>query len=386
MKKPVNIYMDYAAATPVDAGVLSKMLPYFSDNFYNPSASYLSAKSVAEDVRSAREKIAKTLAIKPTEIVFTAGGTEANNLSIKGVMSRYPGKKLLISSIEHDSVFAVAANYDHQTIAVKGDGRINTDDLLQKIDDNTVLISIILASNEIGVIQPIAKIAKLLQAVKSDRLKRGNSLPLYLHTDASQAPLYLDLNCNRLGIDLLTLNGGKIYGPKQSGLLVVRTGIEITPLIDGGGQERGLRSGTENVPAIIGLSEALYKAQRKHKQTSKDISELRDYFIRELTKLIPDIEINGSLKHRLANNISIVLPGKDNERLMMELDELGVKCAVGSACSASSDEPSKVLKAIGLSDSQAQSSLRFSLGNTSDKQQIDYVVSGLKTILAKSYI
>lgn len=383
--KQTSIYMDYAAASPLDPKILDKMLPYFTDNFYNPSATYLSAQAVAKDVAVARGNIAKCLGVKPVEIIFTAGGTEANNLAIRGVMQRYPGSELVISSIEHDSVIEPSKGYQTQQVEVKPDGRINLDDLEKSISEDTVLVSIILANNEIGTIQPISKIAKLIEGVRQARIQSGNKLPLYLHTDASQAPLYLDLHISRLGVDMLTLNGGKIYGPKQSGLLYVRAGIELEPIILGGGQERKLRSGTENVPAVIGLSEALCRAQAKHKAENNRITDLRDIFISELARVVPEATLNGSAKYRLCNNINITIPGRDNERLMMELDEVGIQCAVGSACSASSDEPSHVLKAIGLSETEAQSSLRFSLGKTTTEQQIRQVVSSLRTILDSSF-
>ena len=386
MKQAPNIYMDYAAATPLDPKILNKMLPYFSDNYYNPSATYLSAQAVAQDIAEARNKIAKGLGVKPVEIIFTAGGTEANNLAIKGVMERFPEAQVITSNIEHESVLRSAEKYSYNQVRVASDGRLSTANLEKELTDKTVLVSIILANNEIGTIQSIRKISALIEKIGQAREKSGNNMPLYLHTDASQAPLFLDLHFSRLGVDMMTLNGGKIYGPKQSGLLVVKTGIVLYPLIDGGGQERQLRSGTENVPAIIGLSEAIISAQKHHKSESLRLTKLRDWFITELSREIPDALINGSLKYRLPNNINITIPGTDNERIMMELDELGIQCAVGSACSASNDQPSHVLEAIGLTDEGAQSSLRFSLGRTTTKQDINYVIKSLKKICSKKYI
>jgi cysteine desulfurase len=375
------IYLDYAAATPVDPAVLKTMQPYYTDNFYNPSAAYLAAKSVAADLKKARESVAFWLGAKPSEIVFTAGGTEANNLAIAGIMDQYPDGNVIVGSIEHESVLEPAKKYDYQEVKVTKGGIIDLDYLEKIIDDKTVLVSVMYANNEIGTIQPIKEIAKFLQNIKKARANVGNKRPIYLHTDACQAGNYLDLHTSRLGVDLMTLNGGKIYGPKQSGALYIRTGVVVSAQILGGGQERGLRSGTENVAGIVGFAKALEMAQEKRHIETKRLTELRDDFISQLTKSFPDATINGSTKKRLPNNISVSFPGVDNERLMMQLDEKGIMCAVGSACSASNDEPSHVLKAIGLSDKQAQSTLRFSLGRSSGIHEVKETLRSIQQVL-----
>lgn len=367
------IYLDYAAATPVDLAVVEAMTPYFSDKFYNPSANYLSAKSVLADLKSARESVAHWLGAKPSEIVFTAGGTEANNLAISGVMRQYHDANCVISSIEHESVRVTAGQYEYREVSNNQRGLIDLADLESKIDDQTVLVSVMYANNEIGTIQPIKEIATLLQKIRRQRQSSGNDLPLLLHTDACQAGNYLDLHVSKLGVDLMTLNGGKIYGPKQSGALYVKTGTSLRPQVLGGGQERGLRSGTENVAFAVGFTKALDLAQERRADEVKRLTELRDDFIKQIQTVVPNAEINGSLKKRLPNNVSLTFPGVDNERLMMQLDEQGIICAVGSACSASKDEPSHVLKAIGLTDAEAQSTLRFTLGRSTTKKDLDRV-------------
>lgn len=378
-----QIYMDYAAASPVNPKVLQKMLPYYTQDFHNPSAIYLSGKAVSKDIEQARTDVARVLGAKPVEIIFTAGATEANNLAIVGLMQKYPDSEVLVSAIEHDSVIEPSKLFNNKQIKVKADGRVDLEHFRKSITDKTVLVSVMFANNEIGVISPIKKVAKILDEVRQKRIKEGNKLPLFFHTDASQAPLYLDLHIDKLGVDMMSLNGGKIYGPKQSGCLYVRTGINLKPLISGGGQERKLRSGTENVPNIIGFSEALLMAQGKHKNNSLEVVKLRDYFIESLENKIDDTQFNGSLEYRLPNNIHITILGIDNERMIMELDEKGILCAAGSACSASSDAPSHVLTAIGISEKDAQSSLRFTIGKSTTKQEIDFVVTTLKEILSR---
>lgn len=377
-----QIYLDHAAATPVDPAVMEAMLPYFADYFYNPSATYLAAQKVHKDIEAARASVAKTLGVRPREIVFTAGGTEANNMAVQGVMRAFPGKHVVVSAVEHKSVLEPAQLFNHTLTPVLADGRVDLPQLEQSIRADTVLVSIMLANNEIGSIQPLSEVVELLARTRSDRKKVGNQVPLYLHTDACQAVNYLSVMPHRLGVDLMTLNGGKIYGPKQSGMLFVRTGVQLQPLILGGGQEWGVRSGTENVPGIIGFAAALQLAAEHYKTEVRRTQDLQKQFIDQLEKALSNVVINGSLKHRLANNVHVTFPGQDNERLMMELDERGVQCAVGSACTASSDEPSHVLMAIGLSEAEAKASLRFTLGRQTTTGDIDTVIGVLEQLCA----
>jgi len=381
-------YLDYAAATPLDERVQAAMQPYLSQLFYNPSATYAPARQVAKDLEAARARVAHWLGARPSEVVFTAGGTEANNLAIHGVMQhaqavQADGKPLnvVVSAIEHEAVLQPAHQYACREVAVHTDGSLDMASLEQSIDEHTVLVSIMYANNEIGTIQPLQAVAQLLQSVREARRQQGNNLPLYLHTDACQAGNYLDLHAARLGVDLLTLNGGKIYGPKQSGVLYVRAGIELTPLIRGGGQESGLRSGTENVAGAIGLATALDIAQQERHQEVKRLQALQQLFIDTLQQRVLEAVIHGSRKKRLPNNIHITIPGKDNERLLLELEMRQVLAAAGSACSASNEEPSHVLRAIGLSDAEAQSSLRFSMGRQTTEHAVEAAIVALVAAL-----
>lgn len=377
------IYLDYAASTPVDRDVLEAMRPYFSDKFYNPSSEYLAAKDIRQAIEDARKKVAGWFGARPSEVVFTAGGTEANNLAIQGVMRAFAGKKVVISAVEHDSVLKPAGLFKNTIAKVDSKGAVNLAALKRAIGADTVLVSVMYANNEVGVIQPIKQIAEIIAEERAKRAKDSNNLPVYLHVDACQAPLYLDLHVDRLGVDLMTINGGKIYGPKQSGALYVRTGVKLLPLILGGGQESNRRSGTENVPAIIGLATALTGAQTAKNEESKRLAALQQLFFLEISKKSPEAVINGSIKNRLPNNVHLTLPGLDNERLMMELDELGIQCGVGSACSASKEDPSHVLLAMGISDQDARSSLRFSMGRSTNRAAVMKTVNTLSRLSAK---
>lgn len=368
------MYLDHAAGTPVDSEVLAAMLPYFSEEFYNPSATYARAQQAKKRLEQARADVAGVLGSRTNEITFTAGGTEANNLAIRGVMQAFPGKKLVTTSIEHDSVLEPTRAVGAQFAPVKPDGIVDIDALLALIDDDTVLVSVMLANNEVGSLQPVRQLAQRLQTIRDSRRARGITLPLYLHTDACQAGNYLDLHVSRLGVDMMTLNGGKIYGPKQSGVLYVRAGTQLTPQILGGGQERGRRSGTENLAFAVGFAAALIKAQNMRREQSRSHEELRDYMIKLIEQQIPGAIINGSRSNRLANNVHVTIPDSDNERVLFYLDEHGVMAAAGSACSASNDEPSHVLRAMGASDADARASLRFTLGRATSRAEIDEAV------------
>ncbi len=375
MAKPAIIYLDYAAATPAAPAVIEAMRPYLAENFYNPSATYSAGLAVKRAVSEARSKTAHWLGARASEIIFTAGGTEANNLAIHGVMRRFPDANLVVSSIEHESVLAPAHNYDCREAPVRPDGRLDLDSLRRQIDDNTVLVSVMYANNEIGTVQPVREAAKLVDEIR--RRRPAGARPLYLHTDACQAANYLDLHAARLGIDLMTLNGGKIYGPKQSGALYVKAGLELEPLIYGGGQERGWRSGTENVASIAGFAAALDIAQASRREEAKRLQALQQLFLKLLEEQLPAAQINGSAKHRLPNNIHLTIPGGDNERLLIQLDQAGVLAAAGSACSASSQESSHVLHALGLDDAAARASLRFTMGRGTDDKAVRAAVTTL---------
>lgn len=377
------IYLDYAASTPLDKRVLKAMEPYYLSFFANPSAvNYSMGREAQEALRTARSKVAGLIGAKSTEIIFTAGGTEANNLAIRGVMDNFKKSNLVISPIEHPSVSEPSKKYKHKVCSVDKQGIVDISSIQKCINDKTVLISVMFVNHEVGTVQPIKEIAKLIAEIKKKRLLSGNKLPIYLHSDACQAANYLDLHVSRLGVDLMTVNGSKIYGPKQSGFLFVKSGTQLKPLILGGGQERGLRSGTENLPGIIGLAKAMEITDKMRKSETKRIEDLRDYFISSLLKLSPKIKLNGSPTKRIANNVHITIPGIDNEWLLIKLDESGIEAAAGSACSASNEEASEILKAIGLNEESARQSLRFTIGRQTTKQNLDSCLKALRALIA----
>lgn len=376
------IYLDYAAATPIDEAAKAAVQPFFSNKFYNPSAVYQAARDVRKALESARGMVADVLGCKDQEVIFTAGGSEANNLAVAGIMQQYPGANIVVSSIEHESVLEPANQFQRRVAPVSSKGIIDLTELEKNIDENTVLVSVMYANNEVGTIQPIKEISAIIQ--KKRLLRSAHSsrpLPLYLHTDACQAANYLDLQVARLGVDLMTLNGGKIYAPKQSGVLYVRSGIDLEPLIRGGGQENSLRSGTENTGSQIAFATMLHKVQSDRKSEAYRLEQIKENIIATLSQNNKSISLNGSTQKRLPNNINILIPNTDGERLLMELDTVGVMVATGSACSASNDQPSHVLLAMGLSAKEASASLRITLGRqTTDADAATAVKKILQTV------
>lgn len=377
-------YFDYAAATPLDRGAYDAMQPYWMERFHNPSALYVASRSVRHELEEARAIIAQELGARPSEIALTAGGSEANNLAIHGVMRHFFDKHLVVSAVEHDSVLLAARRYDHSLAPVTPKGIVDVTALMRAVNDNTVLVSVMYANNEVGAIQPIRDIAAFVADVRRDRAARRIKTPLFVHTDACQAGNYLDMHTHRLGVDLLSINGGKVYGPKQSGALYVRAGVRLQPLVDGGGQEWGLRSGTENVALAVGFATAWRTARHMAHAESHRLTAARDFTIAQLLRQVPGLIINGPTgSKRIANNIHITIPGYDNERLLMELDERGFQIATGSACSASSDEPSHVLKAMGLSDEHARQSIRITCGRMTSGDALASLVDTITNVVAK---
>jgi len=382
MTRP-DLYFDYAAATPMLPEAIEAMRPFLSERFYNSNALYLGAQANKQKLEESRHIIAMGLGAKPTEVVFTAGGTEANNLAIKGVMGLSPGCEVITCTVEHKSVLEPVKKYSHKIIDVDEVGAVNLDELKKAISDKTVLISIMYANNEIGTIQPIKEIGQIVAKIRADRLARGIDTPIYLHTDACQAATCLDLQVSRLGVDMLTINSGKIYGPKQCGALYVKTGVRLEPQILGGGQEFNLRSGTENLANIVGFAKAFEIVRGDYKNESDREAALRDKLIDFVEHKIPKAVINGPKnKRRLPNNIHFTIVGADAERLLMALDEQGIAVAMGSACGASEDSQSHVLHSIGLDYEQAASSIRVSLGRNTTAESIDILGKTLLKILA----
>ena len=360
------IYLDHAAATPVSRKVLQAMGPYFTQDFFNPSAAYLPAKKVAAEYETAKNTVAHAIGAKGTDIVITAGATEANNLAFTALAQRNHGKGgVLYLETEHDSVRAVAQQHDSKAIKVLPSGLINLEDLKAKITDDTILISVSLANNELGTIQPLAEIGSLVREIRIDRLKRGIKIPIYLHSDASQALNLLDINVARLGVDMLTLNAAKIYGPKGVGALYVAHDVKLSPLTMGGGQEKGLRAGTENVPGVIGFATAIKEAKEHLNGNRKKYKNFKQILLSELQ----EYELINK-KHTLDNFIVLCYNGIDAERLIYLLEEKEIYVATGAACAASKGQKSHVLTAIGLSDTEIAGSLRLTLGETNTEEQI----------------
>lgn len=370
-------YFDYAAATPLDERVLLVMQPYFSDQFYNPSSPYAPAVKVRREYEAAKQMIARAIGAQGDELVMTAGATESINLAI----GSFGGHKVC-AAIEHDSVRRAIEQGDHTMIPVQADGRIDMASLEQAIRPDTQVVSVALANHEIGTVQPLAEVAALVQRVRMTRAEQGDTTPLVLHCDASQGLGLIDVNVARLGVDLLTLNAAKIYGPKQVGLLWVRPGVIVQPQVHGGGQELGLRSGTENVAGVIGFAEALRLAEKKRKGEHQRLRQLRDAMERRLQQAFPDAVLSGSRKHRLANFLHVSFPNIDAERLVFMLEMRGVLVATGSACAANKGTGSKVLAAIGLDETTANGSLRLTLGRHTTEQQcmqaVDEIIAAVQ--------
>jgi cysteine desulfurase len=370
-------YFDYAAATPLDPIVAKAMNAFYAEKFYNPSALYVGAREVKQALEEARAKVAQIIGARPSEVTFTAGGTESANLAIRGVAGAYPDGEILVSAVEHDAVLQPAHACNGNIIEVDNYGRVKLDDLRQKITDKTVLISVMYANNEVGTEQPVAEISKIVEDVRGQRRLSGNDMPLFFHTDACQASQYLDVNVARLGVDLMTLNGGKLFGPKQSGILYHRTGVLLLPQITGGGQELGLRSGTENVANCVGFTIALELAVLNRQEVTKKVREQTTVLRERLKKEFPEIIFNGHSKVCLPNTIHVTFIGKDNERMLFSLDDQGVFAAAGSACSASNEEASHVLLAMGISEADSRASLRFTLGKYTTQEDINRLVEAL---------
>lgn len=371
------IYLDHAAATPVDRRVLEAMKPYFSDDFFNPSAAYLPAKKVAAEYEQAKAEIAHAIGAKGTDLVITAGATEANNLAFTAVRNSGTNRILYLET-EHDSVRAVAKACGGQEVEVLPNGLIDLDDLRSKISDDIQLISVALVNNELGTIQPLAEISAMIREIKFDRMKRGIKTQLLLHSDASQALSLLDINVARLGVDLLTLNAAKVYGPKGVGALYISHDAKLHPLSMGGGQEKGLRAGTENVPGVIGFAKAISLAKEHLNGNRKKYAAWRKILLKELT----DYELINR-KHSLDNFVVLCYDGIDAERLVFLLEEQGVYVATGAACAASKGVRSHVLTAIGLTESQIAGSLRLTLGETNNEEQIHEVAKIINGVVEK---
>lgn len=362
------IYLDYASATPVSELVIEAMLPYMSELFYNPSSPYTPAVAVRRDLDRAKSQLASSIGAKADDLIMTAGATESINLMFAQSDAR---SHVITTSIEHPAVLESAKSFEVSYIAPDKRGSIDPVDVASAIRPNTTLVSVQLANNEIGTIQPLRQIAEVVVLERQRRFEAGETTPIYFHSDASQGAGLIDINVARLGVDALTLNSAKVYGPKQVGLLWLSSRVKARPLIAGGGQERGLRSGTENVAGVIGFARALEIASKGRNSQSARLAQLRDSLQSRLVEAFPEAVVSGNQKKRLANFLHISFPGIDGERLVFLLEARGVLVATGSACSANKGTASHVLEAIGLADELIGGSVRITLGRSSDEANID---------------
>jgi len=383
-----RFYFDYAATTPTRKEVIKEMAQFWNKYFGNPSSLYYEGRIARQAILKAREKVAQILKVNPSEIIFTNGGTESINLAILGASrfyrNQFQNPELIVSKIEHPAVLETVKYLEKEGfkihyLDVNKNGLVKIDELKKYLNKNTLLVSIMYANNEIGTIQPIKEIAQL---IKNFRQNNQSIFPLF-HTDACQAAGYLNIEPKKLGVDLLSLNGSKIYGPKATGLLYKKEGVELIPIIFGGGQEKGYRSGTENVAGIIGFSKALELAQKEKSKEAKRLKILRDYLIKKVLKEIPKVLVNGDLKNRLPNNVNFSILDVEGEALILKLDEYGIAASTGSACHSSSLKPSHVLEAIGLPREFVNSSLRITLGHQTTKKEIDYLIKTLKKVVGE---
>lgn len=373
------IYLDYAAATPVADFVVDAMMPYLSDIFYNPSSSYFAAVTVRREYEAAKSTLAQSFGAKGDELVMTAGATESVNLAFHQSRGH-----VVTTAIEHPAVLEAAKKRKHTLVSVNEKGRVSVDDVISAIQPNTDFISIGLANSELGTIQPIRKLAQEIDLVRKERAEQGNTTPLLFHSDASQGFGLIDIHVARLGVDLLTLNAAKIYGPKQVGLLWIKPSVEMTADIVGGGQERGLRSGTENIAGVIGFSVAAKRAAATQKSESIRIAALRDMLQKRLSDTFDTAMTLGDAKHRLPGHLSMAFPGIDAERIIFMVED-EVLVATGSACSANKQTASHVLTAIGLDYKHLGGSLRMTLGSGSDEASITRAADILIAALKKEY-
>lgn len=383
------IYLDHAAATPVSRKAEIAMRDYFSGQFFNPSAPYLPAKHVRENYEYAKDRIAHTIGAKGADLIITAGATESINLAFTAIPEN--AGEIMILATEHASVRATAKHFAEVLkaklieINVDKTGLIDLKDFRKKLNEKTAFVSISLANNELGTIQPLAEIAEIIRTERDQRLKNKDKSPIYFHSDASQALNLIDISVSRLGVDLLTINSAKIGGPKGVGALYVSHDVRLKPVIYGGGQEAGLRSGTENVPGVIGFAAAAEEAKEHINGNRKKYQEMVKILKSELSKCKLTPLFLGSTKHQLANFCSVSFPGVDAERIIYMLEETQVYLSTGAACSANKGTVSHVLKAINLSPEEIAGSLRISLGILNTKENVKEAGKLIRKAVEKEY-
>lgn len=382
--KKTKAYFDHSATTPVDPRVFAAMKPYFFETFGNASSIHIFGQKAMAAVDEAREIVADFLSCKTNEVFFTSGATESDNIVILGLAKA--GEHIITSKIEHPAILGPAKQMAKRGVevtyvGVDKKGLVSIEEVKKAIKDNTRLISIMYVNNEIGTIQPIAEISQLIKTQNAKR-KTQNLGKIYFHTDAVQAANYCEMNVDKLGVDLLSLSGHKIYGPKGIGVLYKRANTPLRPIQFGGHHEKGLRPGTLNVPGIVGLGKAI-ELIKKDKNSNKKIKKLRDSLIERVLKVIPNSQVNGDLKKRISSNAHFSFKGVEGESMLLLLDQEGIAVSTGSACSSGSLEPSHVLLALGLEPLLAHGSLRVTLGKFNTQKDIDYLVKILPPIVAK---
>jgi len=374
-----RIYLDYAATTPTHPDVVKTMLPYFTEKFGNPSAIYACAQETKAAIEDARSKVARLLGARDEEIVFTSGGTEANNFAIKGTAyaNKRKGNHIITNVIEHHAVletchFLEKMGYQLTILPVDSYGMVSPDDVRNAITPKTILITTMMANNEIGTIQPIAEISKI-----------AREAGVYFHTDAVQTACHLPINVDELGVDMLSMSAHKFYGPKGVGALYIRKGTRLVSFMHGGGQERNRRASTENVPGIVGMGKAVELAMEEIDAEATRITRLRDKLIKGLFDRIDPLRLNGHPQKRLPNNVNISIAFVEGEAICLNLDVEGICASTGSACSSGSLEPSHVMLTLKLPPEEMRSSIRFSLGKWTTDEEIEYVLDVLPRIVNK---
>ncbi len=378
-----TIYLDHAATTPIRDEVFCAMLPFLQGTYGNPSSIHHKGREAYDALTHAREEVARAVGARANEIIFTSGGTEANALALHGVMKNVRHRKshILVSTIEHTSVLANAEalreeGCEVEYIPVDAEGLVNVDEIMARVRPDTALISIMYANNEIGTVEPISEIAHALHE------RFGENRPL-LHTDACQAPGQLPLTVDTLGVDLMSLNGSKMYGPKGTGILYVRTGVRLSPITRGGHQEHSMRAGTENLAGIVGFARALTLANTEYERERAHLTALRDAFITRVETVFPNAILHGHRTTRLPNNIHFSFPHIEGESLVLLLDTFGVCASTGSACNAEDLVPSHVLRAIGVSDERIHGTLRLTLGRSTTEEDIHTTIDALTHTVAR---
>ena len=374
-----NVYLDYSATTPVKEEVLKEMIPYFTEKFGNPSSLYDTGLEANDAVNHAREQVAALINAEPREVFFTAGGTEADNWAVFGVCDKLKekGNHIITTKIEHHAMlhscdFLEKQGFDVTYLDIDKDGRVDLDQLKNSITDKTILISVMMINNEIGTLQPIKEIAEIAKAHK-----------IIFHTDAVQALGNVPIDVKELGVDLMSMSSHKIYGPKGEGALFIRKGLRISNYLHGGAQESGRRAGTENLTGIVGFGKAAELARVHFDEHVKHCSELRNYLVDRVLKEIPDTILNGTMDGRHPGNANITFKYIEGESILLLLNQFGISVSTGSACSSKSLEPSHVLTALGVPVEMIHGTVRFTVGDFTTREDIDYVVETLKTIVTR---